>query len=196
LIWYKILFRIKDYFDILITQSLRRIFYFCNGAKFGNSTRIPLLYINWPHQLSVGKNCILEDNLVFKYDSICKHGPNIVIGNDVFIGNNTEFNICHKIFIGNDTLIASNCKFIDHDHGLHEMNSLIRLQKPTVIPISIENNVWIGANCTILKGVSIGKGSVIGAGSLVNKDIPQNEIWGGVPAKLIKKRINLTLKND
>ena len=169
MIWYKILFRLKDYFDISITQSLRRIYYFCFGAKFGESTRIPLLHINWPHQLSIGDNCTLEDNLIFKYDSICENGPNILVGDNVFIGNSTEFNICDKISVGNDTLIASNCRFIDHDHGLNVINIITRLQEPTVLPISIENNVWIGTNCTILKGVSIGKGSVIAAGSVVIK---------------------------
>ena len=52
----------------------------------------------------------------------------------------------------------------------------------------IEENVWIGTNSTVLKGVSIGKGAIIGAGSVVNKNVPQDEIWGGVPAKFIKKR--------
>ena len=144
--------------------------------------------VNWPHQLSIGKNCTLEDNLIFKYDSICENGPNILIGDNVFIGNNTEFNISNRISIGNNTLIASNCKFIDHDHGLDSKNILIKLQEHKVVPISIDENVWIGTNCTILKGVSIGKGSVVGAGSVVNKNVPKYEIWGGVPAKLIKKR--------
>ena len=52
----------------------------------------------------------------------------------------------------------------------------------------MEENVWIGSNCTILKGVSIGKGAVIGAGSVLNKSVPPNEVWAGVPAKLIRKR--------
>ena len=188
LIWYKILFRIKDYFDIFILQFFRRVYYFCCGAQFGKSTRIPLLSINWPHQLSVGNNCTLEDDLFFKYGSICKNGPKILIGNNVFIGNNTEFNISKKISIGNDSLIASNCRFIDHDHGTNDLSVSIRLQKPKTNPIMIEENVWIGTNSTVLKGVSIGKGAIIGAGSVVNKNVPQDEIWGGVPAKFIKKR--------
>ena len=62
------------------------------------------------------------------------------------------------------------------------------MQPPVIGAIQIEENVWIGANCTVLKGVTIGRGSVIGAGSLINKNIPKNEIWGGSPAKFIKKR--------
>ena len=59
---------------------------------------------------------------------------------------------------------------------------------PKINPIILEENVWIGTNSTVLKGVSIGKGAIIGAGSVVNKNVPQDEIWGGVPAKFIKKR--------
>ena len=184
----KILFRIKDYFDLIFTQSFRRAYFFFSGAKFGKSTRIPNLSINWPHQLSIGLNCTLEENLIFKYDSIWKKGPNIIIGNNVFIGNNTEFNISERITIGDDSLIASSCKFIDHDHGISDLKLPIRMQPPVIGTIQIEENVWIGANCTVLKGVTIGRGSVIGAGSLINKNIPKNEIWGGIPAKFIKKR--------
>ena len=55
-------------------------------------------------------------------------------------------------------------------------------------PITIGDNVWIGAGVTIVAGKSIGSGSIIGANSLITKDIPQNEIWGGVPAKFLKAR--------
>jgi len=56
-------------------------------------------------------------------------------------------------------------------------------------PIIIEDNVWIGTNCIILKGVTIGSGSIIGAGSVVTKNVPPNEIWCGSPASHKKKRI-------
>ena len=184
----KIIFRLKDYYDLFFKQLYRRIFYTIIGSRIKLSTRIPKLTINWPHQLYIGKNCTLEDHLIFKYDSIWKKGPNIIIGDNVFIGNNTEFNISNKISIGKDCLIASNCRFIDHNHGLNNINIPIRLQKPKSSSITIDENVWIGTNSTILLGVSIGKGSIIGAGSVVNKNIPSNEIWAGVPAKLIRKR--------
>ena len=184
----KILFRINDYFDLLCLQLIRKLFFAVRGSKISISTRIPRITINWPHQLSIGTHCTLEDHLTFKYDSVWTKGPNILIGNNVFIGNNTEFNISEKITIGNNSLVASNCRFIDHDHGMSDLNIPIRLQESTTSPIVIEENVWIGTNCTILKGVSIGKGAVIGAGSVLNKSVPQNEIWAGIPANLIRKR--------
>ena len=191
----KLIFRSNNYFDLIFLQLYRRINYYLRGTKINLSTRIPKLTINWPHQLSIGENCTLEDHLIFKYDSIWKKGPNIIIGNNVFIGNNTEFNISKNIIIGNDCLIASNCKFIDHNHGFSDLNSPIRLQELAVNSIVINGNVWIGTNCVILKGVSIGTGSIIGAGSVVNKNIPPNEIWAGIPAKFIKKDSNLMIQN-
>ena len=84
------------------------------------STIIPKITVNWPHQLQIGERCILEEDLFFKFDGIWQKGPNIIIGNDVFIGKACEFNITKRIIIGNDTLIASGCKFIDHNHGYSE----------------------------------------------------------------------------
>ena len=184
----KILFRLNDYFDLLCLQLIRKVFFALVGSKISISTRIPKMSINWPHQLSIGCHCTLEDNLTFKYDSVWKKGPNILVGNHVFIGNNTEFNISERITIGHNSLIASNCRFVDHDHGMSNLKIPIRLQKAKTSPINIEENVWIGTNCTILKGVSIGKGSVIAAGSVLNKSVPPNEVWAGIPAKLIRKR--------
>lgn len=63
-------------------------------------------------------------------------------------------------------------------------------QQPIVsAPIRIKSNVWFGTNAILLKGVHIGSGSIIGADAVVRKDVPPNQIWGGVPARYIKDRI-------
>ena len=185
----KILFKLWDLTDIISIQIFFKTILRLRGAKVPLSAKISIFQINWPHQLLIGQNCFFENNLVFKYDSIWRKGPNIIIGDNVFIGHNTEFNISERISIGNDCLIASNCKFIDHDHGFSLVNKPIRLQKPKISPIIIEDNVWIGTSCIILKGVTIGSGSIIGAGSVVNRNIPPNEIWCGSPAYQKKKRV-------
>ena len=185
----KILFKLWDLADIISIQILFKLILILRGAKVPFSAKISIFKINWPHQLSIGQNCIFENNLVFKYDSIWRKGSNIIIGDNVFIGHNTEFNISERISIGNDCLIASNCKFIDHDHGFSDVNKPIRLQEPKLSPIIIEDNVWIGTSCIILKGVTIGSGSIIGAGSVVNRNVPPNEIWCGSPASQKKKRV-------
>ncbi|MCR9203900.1 MAG: acyltransferase [Halobacteriovoraceae bacterium] len=92
------------------------------------------------------------------------------------------------IKIARDVLIGPGCVFRASNHRFTAKNEIIANQGHEPGTISIENNVWIGANCSILPNVNIGEGSIVGAGAVVNKDIPPYEIWGGVPAKLIKKR--------
>ena len=114
-------------------------------------------------------------------------GPNIMIGSNCFVGHGVEFNIRKYVRIGNDCLIAAGVRFIDHDHGI-SLDALIREQEGPESPIEVGNDVWIGVNAVILKGVVVGKGAVIGAGAVVNRSIPESEIWGGVPAKPLGRR--------
>jgi acetyltransferase-like isoleucine patch superfamily enzyme len=185
----KILFKLCDLTDFIFIQIFFKFVLLLRGTKVPFSAKISKFLINWPHQLSIGQNCVFENNLVFKYDSIWRKGPNIIIGDNVFIGRNTEFNISERISIGHDCLIASNCVFIDHDHGFSDKNNPIRLQGSKVSPITIEDNVWIGTSCIILKGVTIGSGSIIGAGSVVTKNVPPHEIWCGSSASRKRKRV-------
>jgi acetyltransferase-like isoleucine patch superfamily enzyme len=141
--------------------------------------------VTWPHKLSIGKKTLIENSVSFKYDGPYSENKSILVGDNVFIGANCEFNIKKKIVIKNDTLIASGCKFIDHDHGIAK-DCLFRLNEGYSDEIIIAQNVWIGANSIILKGVTISQGAVVAAGAVVNTNIPENEIWGGVPAKKIK----------
>jgi len=157
------------------------------GMKIGKGTYFSKIVVTWPHQVIIGVNCKLEHNIYFHYDGIYSTGPSICIGDNVFIGNNTEFNISDRINIGNNCLIAAGCRFVDHNHGL-EKKSLIRNQIVPKQEINLENDVWLGCNVVVLKGVSIGEGAVVGAGSVVTKSIPPYEIWGGVPAKKISER--------
>ena len=157
------------------------------GMQIGKNTNIPSLTITWPHQVDIGDNCIIEELTSFKFDGIRKPGPCIKIGNDVFIGTGCEFNIRKSILIGSNSLIASGCRFVDHDHGI-EAGGLMRKQHGVEKEIVISENVWLGCNVVVLKGVIIGEGAVVAAGAVVNKSIPPNEIWGGVPAKKISVR--------
>lgn len=106
----------------------------------------------------------------------------------MFIGRGCEFNVSRSLKIGDGSLIASGCKFIDHDHGHALLNVPIRSQDTRDGPILIENNVWLGCNTIVLKGVTIGAGAIVGAGAVVTRSIPQNEIWAGAPARFVKQR--------
>lgn len=157
------------------------------GMQIGKDTVIPRLLVSWPHQVSIGSHCQLEPGTIFKYDGIWNPGPSIKIGDEVFIGNGCEFNINTGITVGRYSNIASGCRFIDHDHG-SAAGIRIGAQDSIRAAITIEDDVWLGADVIVLKGVTIGNGAIVAAGAVVNKSIPANQIWGGVPCKFIKER--------
>lgn len=168
-------------------QMLRGLLLRLRGARIGHGTWLPRVQVPWPHQLSLGHHCIIEPDVYFKYDGFWKPGPSICIGDRVFIGRNTEFNISTGISIADDCLIASGCTFVDGDHGMaadRPMNE----QPLNGAAIVLEENVWLGAQCVVLKGVRLGRGAVIGAGSVVNKSVPAGEVWAGVPARRLKQQ--------
>lgn len=112
----------------------------------------------------------------------------IKIGNNVGISSATLW-AQKSIEIGNHVNIGANCLLIDND--AHPINYLERRYPPTennvsASPIVIEDDVWIGANCIILKGVTIGARSIVGAGSVVTQSIPCDSIAAGNPAKVVK----------
>ena len=100
------------------------------------------------------------------------------------INRNCNIACFNHIIIGDDVTISENVVIRDSDN--HE---IIRNEFTMDAPIVIGNHVWIGINATILKGVHIGSGSVIAAGSIVTKDVPERSLVGGVPAKILKTDI-------
>ncbi|MBL9184880.1 MAG: acyltransferase [Verrucomicrobiaceae bacterium] len=96
-------------------------------------------------------------------------------------------NISKHIRIGDRALIASGCRFVDHDHGFTQPGP-IGPQKGEEGEIHIGQDVWLGVNVVVLRGVRIGDGAVVGAGGVVTRSIPEGEIWAGVPAKRIGQR--------
>ena len=110
-------------------------------------------------------------------------GKNIKIGKNVFINACCRFQDQGGIEIGDGSLIGHNTTIATLNH---DFNPLKR-QNLTPSPVKIGKNVWIGSDCTILPGVEIGDGAIIGAGSVVTKFIPQNVIAVGNPARVIKE---------
>ncbi|MEO6520465.1 MAG: acyltransferase [Mucilaginibacter sp.] len=183
---YKIIYILTDKANQL-TRWLRFCNYTFRGAKIGKGVAFSKMHFIWPHKVSIANKCIIEHNVYFKFDGMYSAGRAINIGERTFIGTGTEFNIKHGIIIGNDCLIASGCRFVDHDHGT-DVQQLMRIQSCIGKDISIADDVWIGANAVILKGVVIEKGAIIAAGAVLNKSVPANEIWGGIPARKIGQR--------
>ena len=109
-------------------------------------------------------------------------GKNIHIGKNVFINMGCKFQDQGGIFIGDGALIGHNVVLatLNHAASPKDRGSMIPA------PIRIGKNVWVGANAVILPGVTIGDGAIVAAGAVVNRDVPENTVVGGVPAKVIR----------
>lgn len=135
-----------------------------SGTRFGITTnRCSKLWVGSNGVLNIGKNVGITNTSI-----ICTDG----------------------ITIGDNTIIGAGSMIMDSNfHSIYWEERRVALGVSTAVhkPIVIENDVFIGTNCIICKGVTIGSHSVVAAGSVVVKDIPANEMWGGNPAKIIKK---------
>ena len=125
------------------------------------------------------------DNLELLSPFTCDYGNNIVLGKNVFINSNCYFMDGAKITVGDNVFIGPSCGFYTANHPLDYQTRNQGIEQ--ALPILIGNNVWLGGNVIVLPGVEIGDGCVIGAGSVVTKDIEANSIATGVPCNVIKK---------
>jgi maltose O-acetyltransferase len=126
---------------------------------------------------SVGENTSIEHNFH------CDLGYNIHVGNDFYAGYNCTILDMAEVIIGDNCLIGPNVGIYTAGHLIEPKG---RNKNGYAIPIQIGNDVWIGGSCVILAGVRIGDNSIVAAGSVVTKDIPENTIVAGNPAKKLK----------
>jgi acetyltransferase-like isoleucine patch superfamily enzyme len=168
------------------------IWYKIYGCKIDGWVRFigkPLI-IRFPNsKIKIGKKCRLCSHSFTNYRGInhrCilntgKEGASIIIGSNCgFSGVSIVAN--NLVVIGNNVTVGANTVIGDRDDHSDIYNSSSQ-------PVQIDDNVWIGMNSIILKGVHIGEGAIIGAGSVVTRDIPANTIAAGVPCKVIKTKI-------
>ena len=125
----------------------------------------------------------------YTHPLISIHFPeNVKIGTNVFFNRNVFITARDTVSIGNNVLIGPNVVINSGNHNYKNKAQPISQQGHSVAPIVIEDDVWIGANCAILKGVHIGKGAVIGAGCIVTKDVAPYSVVVGNPLKVIGYR--------
>lgn len=195
---YKAFRKIKEHTFLIFYTPIAKVILYLNGAKIGTGLCVKGLlkvYITRRGKLIIGNN--LRINSGNNHNLIGRQQRNVFwVEGKLSIGDNVGMScsafICHQsIVIGNNVTIGGNT--VIYDTNFHSLDPLLRkdksLDKTNVnrAPVIICDNAFIGAHSTILKGVTIGKNSIIGACSLVTRDIPENEIWGGNPAKFIRK---------
>lgn len=114
----------------------------------------------------------------------CDYGYNIEAGENFYANHNLVILDCAKVTFGDNVFIGPNCSFYTASHPIDAKQRNEGLE--TAHPIQVGNNVWFGGNVVVLPGISIGNNSVIGAGSVVTKDIPDNVVAVGNPCKPVR----------
>ena len=127
----------------------------------------------------------MGENVIFTPPFWCDYGYNISVGDFFYSNHNLIITDGAEVTFGNNVFIAPNCCFTTAEHAIDPQQRRDGLE--IAKPITVGNNVWIGAGATVLAGVTIGDNSVIGAGSVVTKSIPSGVVAVGVPCKVMRK---------
>jgi serine acetyltransferase len=143
---------------------------------------LPTIYNG--HNISVGEGVTLDHHVELG----AGRAGLLAIGDRVLISQQTIIAASTAITIGDDVWMGARCYLIDADHGTAP-ELLFSVQPKRSAPIAIGADVWIGTASVILRGVTVGRGAVVAAGSVVTRDVPAGAVVGGVPAKFIKWRI-------
>lgn len=185
---------ITNFHQNFLKKTCNRQSTMADSVKILPTARIENL-ANKPKLISIGKNSVLRGELL-----IFAHAGEIHIGEDCYLGEGSRVWSSESVKIGNRVYISHNVNI--HDTNSHSLNPQLRHEHFREImlaghpqinnvdiqsqPVHIEDDVWVGFNSTIFKGVTIGKGAVIGACSVVTKNVPEFVVVGN-PAKVIKK---------
>lgn len=161
-----------------------------NGVEAQLKVLANSIYINNKGRIVIGNKVSLKsypDGTVYR-TALSTYFPEakIIIGNNCKL-NGTVIHCNEYIEIGDNSMFGPGTVICDNDSHRVVIDHAKRNTKPISKPIIIKENVWIGMNCIIMKGVTIGKNSIVAAGSVVTKSVPDNCLYGGNPAKLIKE---------
>ncbi len=169
----------------VLMDRLRAAGWRLRGAHIGLKSRLgKRCEIQQPWGLVTGKRCQFEHGVFVK---LAANTARIEFGDEVFVGHGVEFDISGHLKVGNHVLFAPGCFITDHFHR-HAAGATIASQGCEEFPVSIGDDVWVGAKAVILAGVTIGKGAIIGAGAVVRNDVAPMTIVAGVPARTIGSR--------
>jgi acetyltransferase-like isoleucine patch superfamily enzyme len=169
------------YFIVVSYELIMQILFMLPRYKFLNLIKSFFLKIVGA---KVGKRVIFYPGVW-----ICT-GRNLTLGDDVDLAKDVLITTDGGVTIGDRVLIGYRTQILSGNHIVPNSTLPIFSAGHEKKPIVIHKDVWIGANCCILSGVTIGEGAVIAAGAVVTKDIPPFSIYAGIPAKQIKNRLN------
>jgi acetyltransferase-like isoleucine patch superfamily enzyme len=173
-----------------LASRWRNVYYRSRGVRLQGyvwmrSIEIPRNFSD----IELAAECSLDRGITLLCSGESLSHPKIIIGTGTYINRNTFLDASLKIHIGRECAIGPGCYITDHDHGTDVSDRLSPLAQPLISqPTQLGDRVWVGANVSILKGVTIGDDAVIGAGSVVTKDIPAGAIVVGVPARVLRYR--------
>jgi acetyltransferase-like isoleucine patch superfamily enzyme len=148
-----------------------------------------LPYILGKGRIEFGQGCRINGKINIYFSNRYIESPTLMVGDHCSLGHMLSFNVADSITVGNHVRIGSLVAISDSDG--HPVDKIERRTQPfpkaSVKPVLIADDVWIGRNVIILKGVNIGEGAIVGAGSVVTKDVPPNTVVGGNPAVIIRR---------
>jgi serine acetyltransferase len=150
-----------------------------------------LPYITGPVKVYLGDDVRLSGSVAISSGRIFPD-PEFRVGNRSFIGSGCLFTVARSIIIGDDVLIAGGCNVSDYSaHPLDPEKRIagVQVDPEDVRPVRIENKAWLGRGATILPGVTIGEGAVVGAATVVTKDVPPGHICVGNPGRVLARTV-------
>lgn len=141
-------------------------------------------------QKSILEVCLKGNNRLGE-NTIIQGSGRIIFGKESFCGAFCVFGVNEEVLIGQHVMISDAVTIRDTDHVFKDLDRPMKQQGFFTQPVVIEDDVWIGHGATILKGVTIGTGSIVAAGAVVTKVVPPFSIVGGIPARVISRRVDL-----
>lgn len=154
------------------------------GVRIGTGSYIsPRAVIQEHARIDIGQR-----TLVGRHVELVPQGGSITIGSDCSLNNHVVLYGAGGITVQDGCRIATGVVIVAFNHGVDDLSLPIRCQPITARGVVVENDVWIGAHSILLDGVTVGSGSVIGAGSVVTRDVPEYAMVAGNPARVLRRR--------
>lgn len=177
-----------------LASRWRKFCYALRGVRFDGSAWLRAIEIpRFPERIRLGHGVALDRGVTLLVSEHEKNasddGPVISLGERCYVNRQTMLDACDSLSIGPGTMIGPFCYLTDHDHVRDEQGSLTSGQLKSA-PVRLGKDCWLGAHVSVLKGVTIGDGAVVGAGAVVTKDVPAGATVVGNPARVISPATN------